>query len=223
MPWNADALYRYLSRDFQEWHGVARGPMAAVADNLRNVPQEDVRAIGAYVAAQMGDAGTVGKRVAQQVEGQAARGKAVAAMSADSQADAMGTAGTDSSDEGVLIYASTCAGCHQGPRAMPYGGIDLALSSAIGAPNADNLVNVVLYGLPAAEAARAPIMPGFAAAMSNAELVALAGYLRAHFSDKGPWNNIENNVRDARNSQRATTDQAPPGTTQRTNNGEAQR
>jgi mono/diheme cytochrome c family protein len=203
VPWNADALNQYLGRGFQEWHGVARGPMAAVADNLGSVPQDDVRAIATYVAAQTGNVGPVQKLVAEQVEGQAARGKAVAPMSADSQADTLGTAGTNSSDEGAVIYASTCGGCHEGPRAMPYGGIDLALSSAIGAPSADNLVNIVLYGLPAAEAGRNPIMPGFAAAVSDAQLVALASYLRAHFSDKGPWNDVDRSVRDARNSQRA--------------------
>ena len=43
-----------------------------------------------------------------------------------------------------MIYAATCSGCHRGPRAMPFGGIDLALSSGIAAPSAANLINVVL-------------------------------------------------------------------------------
>jgi mono/diheme cytochrome c family protein len=229
VPWNADSLDHYLRRGFAEMHGVARGPMTAVVQNLGAVPQDNVRAIAIYIVAQMGAAGPAQQRVAQQVEAQAARGKAVAAISADSQADTVRTGGTNASDLGALIYVSACSGCHEGPRAMPYGGIDLALSSVMRGPSADNLINIVLSGLPAAEAARSPIMPGFAAAMSDRQLVALARYLRGRFTDKGSWNDIENSVRGARNSQReATVAQAPtaeaaPSTTQRTNNGETQR
>ncbi len=108
-----------------------------------------------------------------------------------------------------MIYAGACAGCHEGPRALPYGGIDLMLSSGITGPSADNLVNVVLYGLPAAEAARAPIMPGFAGAMSNAQVIALARYLRARFSDAGPWTDIAKSIHDARSRARAAAASRP--------------
>jgi len=104
--------------------------------------------------------------------------------------------------EGAVIYASACAGCHQGPRAVPYGGIDLALSSAISGPNADNLVNVVLNGLPAAAGARSGIMPGFAATLNDRQLVALANYLRGRFSDKGQWQDVDKSVRDGRSGRR---------------------
>ena len=119
------------------------------------------------------------------------------AASADGQTNALRAIDTKN-DEGGVTYAGTCAGCHEGPRALPYGGIDLMLTSAISGPSADNLVNIVLYGLPAAEAARAPIMPGFAGAMNDAQVAALVRYLRARFSDKGPWTDILKSVHDAR-------------------------
>ena len=227
VPWNAEALTQYLSRGFADDHGVARGPMAEVANGLRSVPETDLHAIAVYVAAQMGDRAATNPRTAQQVETQAQRGTAVTQTSADSQADTLRL--NDADSEGALIYAGACAGCHQGPRALPYGGIGLSLSSGINGPSADNLINLVLYGLPAAEAAHAPIMPGFANAMSDTQVAALAGYLRGHFSDKGPWSGIEESVRAARNRARAATDShapangpTPPGTAQRTTN-EAQR
>jgi mono/diheme cytochrome c family protein len=228
VPWNADALNQYLSRGFQEWHGVARGPMAPVAENLRNVPPDDVRAIATYVAAQRGDAGPPSQAVEQQIEAQAKRGRATTPQSADSQADNMKTGDTNSGDEGALIYANTCSGCHEGPRAMPYGGIDLALSSGITGASAQNIVNVVLYGLPAAEGARSPIMPGFAASLSDRQIVVLAAYLRARFSNGAAWNDVENTVRAARTPQRAETvsnapaDETAPPATQRTNHGETE-
>ena len=131
--------------------------------------------------------------------------------------------------EGARLYAAACAGCHEGPRAMPYGGIDLALSSGITGPSARNLVNVVLHGLPAAEAARSPIMPGFAATLDDRQSAALATYLRARFSDKPAWNDVENTVREARRAEQAATtrpapsEEAVPPATQRTSSNETER
>ncbi len=219
VPWSADALFQYLHRGFDDVHGVPRGPMAEVAADLRAAPEGDVRAIATYVAAAVA-LSVSGLSDNKQAEAQAQRGTATASASGDSQAGAPRGAG--GGDEGAVIYSSACAGCHEGPRAMPYGGIDLALSSGVTGPSAANLINIVLYGLPASEAGRGPIMPAFANAMNDAQLAALVRYLRAHFSGKGPWNDIEQSVRAARSSQRAATvsalpaGQAPPaGTTQR--------
>jgi mono/diheme cytochrome c family protein len=232
VPWTADTLEHYLQYGFQDLHGVAYGPMMQVADEFHTVPQDDVRAIAIYVVAQMGNRRPPGRPVAQQVAVQDRRGHGAAASSADSQAEVMNAGGGDSGndDEGELVYAATCAGCHQGPRVMPYGGIDLALSSAVSAANGDNLANVVFYGLPAVAGARRPIMPGFAAGMTNHQLVALAAYLRAHFSNKGAWADIAKSVGDARASERvvtagrAPTDQVLSSETiQRASDGDTQR
>ena len=222
MPWNADALTHYLSLGFADDHGVARGPMADVASDLRSASQDDVRAIAAYVAAQIGDQGPERPNVAHQVAVQAERGKTVADTSADNQADVKTLRDPHGNDEGAQIYAGACAGCHKGPRALPYGGINLALSSGIAGPSANNLINVVLYGLPAAEATHAPIMPGFINAMNDTQLILLARYLRARFTNNLPWSDIADSVREARSAQRAMTAQqapspepAPAGTMQR--------
>ena len=75
-------------------------------------------------------------------------------------------------------------------RAQPYGGLDLRLSTAVQAPDPTNIVNVVLYGLPPAEGERSPIMPGFGAAMSDAQLEGLLAYLRSAFTTEPPWSNL---------------------------------
>ncbi len=197
--WSSAALARYLHRGFDPNHGVARGPMAPVVQDLRSVPETDAQAIGTYIAAQMGQAAPLPQPVGTQLEAQAQRGKVTAPQSGDSQAGIINVVQTQGDQQGAVIYASACAGCHQGPRAMPYGGIDLALSSAIAGPSARNLLNIVLHGLPAAEDAHAPIMPGFAASLSDQQLAALARYLRAHFSHKDPWSDVEKDIRAARN------------------------
>ena len=220
LPWNVDALAHYLGHGFDNLHGVARGPMAQVTTNLHSVPDSDVHAIATYTAAQI-NAGAPSPNVVQQALTQSQRGTQVAPTSAGSQTSTV-RGGDQKGDEGAMIYAATCSGCHQGPRAMPFGGIDLALTSGIGAPTAANLINVVLNGLPATEASRAPIMPGFANAMNDSQVAALAQYLRAHFTDKGPWTDIEDALHKARDAARlriispTSPDQpAPPGASQR--------
>jgi mono/diheme cytochrome c family protein len=204
VPWTAETLLQYLSHGFNADHGVARGPMLDVASNLGSAPGDDLHAIATYVAAQIGEPGAPAPQVAKQAEAQSARGKTVAAASADSQADTSQSRDPNAdSDEGALIYAATCSGCHQGPRAAPFGGIDFALSSNINGPSAKNLTNVVLNGLPAAGSKQSPIMPGFANAMDDHQVAALAHYLRAHFTDKPPWTDIDKSISDARANARA--------------------
>lgn len=201
VPWNAETLAHYLMTGFDDSHGVARGPMAEVTAKLRSAPANDVRAIAAYIAKRMNQAEPERDQTVQQSQMQDARGKADTEASADSQANALRSVDTKN-DEGAVIYAGACAGCHEGPRGMPYGGINLALSSAISGPSAANLVNIVLNGLPAAEAARAPIMPGFADAMNDRQLVALVRYLRARFADNGAWSDVITSIHDARTRRR---------------------
>ncbi|HEX3504755.1 MAG TPA: cytochrome c [Xanthobacteraceae bacterium] len=211
VPWTEETLLQYLSHGFNADHGVARGPMLEVASNLGAVPNDDLHALATYIAAQIGRPAAPTPQVAKQLEAQGARGKTVAAASADSQADpSQRRDATAGDDEGALIYTATCSGCHQGPRAAPFGGIDFALSSNINGPSAKNLVNVVLNGLPAAGSKRTPIMPGFANAMDDRQVAALARYLRGHFTDKPAWTDIESSLNDARAALRAPKPNSAP-------------
>jgi len=207
VPWNAAALEHYLRDGYDDSHGVARGPMAEVVGDLHAAPTQDMHMIATYVAEEMNHAAPERDAVVQGVERQRERGQ-IGAAAADSQGNALRAVDTKN-DEGAVIYAGACAGCHEGPRALPYGGIDLMLTSAISGPSADNLVNIVLYGLPAAEAARASIMPGFAGAMSDAQIGALTRYLRVRFSDKGRWTDIAKSVHDARSRARVAAASHP--------------
>ncbi|RZI88860.1 MAG: c-type cytochrome, partial [Variovorax sp.] len=50
VPWDADALYRYLRDGHSPRHGFAGGPMAEVVRELQQVPDEDIRAMSTYLA-----------------------------------------------------------------------------------------------------------------------------------------------------------------------------
>jgi mono/diheme cytochrome c family protein len=115
-----------------------------------------------------------------------------------------------SGESGAAIYLAACATCHESARALPYGGIKLALSTALSAPAPNNLANIVLGGVRPVEGERSPIMPGFAASMNDRQIAALLTYLRTRFG-KGPaWANVEQTIRDARRTQTADLQTSAP-------------
>ena len=177
VPWDAATLLFYLHNGWHRDHGVARGPMSDVTENLASAPMTDVRAIASYVASL--------------VPSEERRRKTNAIREQARQA-------ADSRTPGAAIYAAACANCHDGSRAPPYGGIDLALSTGPSGPNGRNVINVILWGLPALDEQRRPIMPGFAGTLSDRQLADLLAYVRARFSDKPPWIDLEKDIRAAR-------------------------
>ena len=116
VPWDADALFLYLRDGWHPDHGVARGPMAQVVSNLSSVPESDVRAIATYMAGRFGAPTPDRKRRGDEVLTQA--------KSPAAPASAPGAAGAS-------IYAAACARCHETSRPLPYGGVNLGLSTAI--------------------------------------------------------------------------------------------
>jgi mono/diheme cytochrome c family protein len=200
VPWDKDALYAYLRDGFHPDHGTARGPMAEVVSNLSSIPADDVRAIATYMADAFGEPPPDRKR----------RGEAALAQ-AKSGTPTSGTA-TATDSAGGAIYLAACAGCHESSRPAPYGGINLGLSTTISGPDPRNLANIVLSGVRPVEGERSPIMPGFAASMSDAQIASLLNYLRSRFSSAPAWTGVEKIVAEARRTQTVylETSASPP-------------
>jgi mono/diheme cytochrome c family protein len=206
VPWDADALFGYLRDGWHPDHGVARGPMAQVVSNLSEVPQSDIRAIATYMAGVFGTPTADRKR----------RGEAVLAQTKSPAAQA-----SQVDAAGASIYAAACATCHEAGRPLPYGGVNLALSTAISSPDPRNAANIVLSGVRPVEGEPSPIMPGFASSMNDGQISALLNYLRARFSNQPAWTGVEKTVEDARRTQTVFLQispgphQAPTDATQR--------
>jgi mono/diheme cytochrome c family protein len=186
VPWTADALFAYLRHGWDPDHGTARGPMAEVVGNLSDVPDSDVRAIATYMAGVFGAPTEDRKRRAEDVL---------------AQVKSPAPPASQTSSAGAAIYAAACATCHETRRPLPYGGVNLALSSALSGPDARNAANIVLSGVRPVEGERSPIMPAFASSMSDAQIAALLSYLRSRFSNQTPWTGVEKTVEDARRTQ----------------------
>jgi mono/diheme cytochrome c family protein len=182
-PWTAEALYRYLRHGFSERHAVPAGPMAPVVHNLSAVPEQDVRAIAAYVEAQMGPPAP---------ERKARRGEAAAPA---------GAAGADPAyRNGESVYAGACAACHDSGRLTPSSGdaLQLGLGTSVNLPTSSNFLRIVLEGITPRDGERGPWMPGFAGALTDAQVAALAVYARSRFGGGPPWRDVEAEARKIR-------------------------
>jgi mono/diheme cytochrome c family protein len=214
VPWNAESLTFYLRHGWHEHHGASRGSMAPVTANLGSIPEADVRAIAAYVSDVMG----------HPSQARIARGEAALAT-ARKESDAPFAMRANSTGNGVgeAIFLSACQGCHDGRRPVPFGGLNLHLSSAVNAANAQNIINVTLFGLPAAKGEPSAIMPAYHGVLNPDQLVALLDYMRDRFSDQPAWTDTRERVTATMSGEREVpiyrmdgTTQAPPETSMRT-------
>jgi mono/diheme cytochrome c family protein len=194
IPWDHESLAFYLRHGWHAVHGVSRGPMAEVTGNLGGLPDADIRAIATYIASVMGEPTPERRQQADALLQQVASGPGATVPAADSQAVPPATP----ADRGAAIYASTCSPCHDSGRPQPFGGLHFALSTAVNAPNPQNIVNVTLFGIPAADGEASSVMPGFAGVLSDEDVAALLAYMRDHFTDKPAWEGVSELVRATR-------------------------
>jgi len=175
--WTVDALVVYLRSGFDQNHGGTSGPMGPVMRNLASVPEADVRAIAVYIAWRAGQS-KVGPSVALTRE-----------EIADPPAGAAG-----GNDEGAVLYEGACAGCHNsGTR-----GVRLETSTTVTDAASTNMVRVITDGVSPAEGESSRSMPGFRGALTAAQTVAVARYVRSRYSRAAPWTDLEAEVNKVR-------------------------
>jgi mono/diheme cytochrome c family protein len=70
----------------------------------------------------------------------------------------------------------------------------LQSTSALQAASPRNFLKTVLEGVPAIPGAPGPVMPPFAASLDNAQLGALAAYLREQARPEQPWADLSSTI-----------------------------
>ena len=184
IAWSAGAIETYLRHGIDNQHAASAGPMLAVSHNLSRVPAADVRAMAVYIASMTDPDGNAPDRQRQIVATIAGGGPVPAGLPAS---------------EGAVIFAGACAGCHgAGAPMMLDGRPSLALGSSVTAASPRNATQTVLYGLQPGPAERGPWMPGFAASLTDSQVGAVLGYLRARFTDRPGWPNLDDQVKHIR-------------------------
>jgi mono/diheme cytochrome c family protein len=192
VPWSADALYDYLRRGHEQRHGIAAGPMAPVVNNLSGAAEDDVRAIAVYVASRM-------QRPASSPAGAAADAVVAAAKEREAGAVSGAASGGTSAVDGATVFAGACAGCHgAGPTSRSPTPVALGLTTSLNAPDPRNAIHITLEGLWPEPGAKGAQMPGFAAELTDSQVIALVDYLRARLTDRPAWTDVPQRVSEVR-------------------------
>ncbi|MBE2293902.1 MAG: c-type cytochrome [Phycisphaerales bacterium] len=173
--WTDEELKKFLE------HGKVKSANAggdmglAVRVSLSQLPQSDLDAVVAYLKATPP---VVGQPLAPVVEKVAPIEPAsVEPVNADYKAffDA-------SSTNGTLLYLSACAACHGVDGSLAKGaGPSLTHSGAVRASNPINVVQTITTGINLGELDQQHLMPSFRSELNDAQIAAIASYVRQRF------------------------------------------
>ena len=186
IPWSQEQLVDYLFDGWEEAHGIAAGPMAPVVNHLYDQSEDDVFAIAAYFASrqppQLADAET--------------EAVLAGARALDWERDPGYTPEKTPNDpalrRGMGVFRDQCADCHRrGGRDAP---VSLALTTTVNAPDPRNVLHIVFDGIRPPRGALQRSMPEFGASISDADIVDLLKYVRWHFTDRPPWEDVARHV-----------------------------
>ncbi len=177
--WDADRVFAYLRTGLDTNHAAAAGPMGPVSSNLSRAPEADVRAMAVYTASRMVDAPG-----AKQPDAPIINHSAEAARS---------------QPEGAALFVSACAACHgAGAPMLAAGRPDLSLGSPLHEGDPRDAIQIMLEGLRPPLGPRGPYMPAYADMFNDAQVGALAAYIRARYSDEPAWPDLGHAVAQAR-------------------------
>ncbi len=185
LPWSANELYAYLRDGGSPLHGVAGGSMGHVIEGLNRLPDQDIRAMAVYFADLSGNPVDPS---AQEVATLMARNGMLPASA------------TAEEKRGEVIFKNSCAGCHYNPPGLPNVlRPELSLNSAVTGPDPTNLLRLTLEGVSIADGLKDAYMHGYAIGLSDANVAAVARYLRrtygpANEEAHSAWNTLDKSV-----------------------------
>ncbi|SPA30691.1 putative Cytochrome c, alcohol dehydrogenase-like subunit [Cupriavidus taiwanensis] len=181
VPWTEAALFTYLRGGYAPHHGAAAGPMAPVVEELAQLPEDDVRAIAHYVASFGAPAPAPSILAAQAAQFEQRSQQAARTLGGPAE----------------RLYQSACAVCHQSDQGIAQFGVkpSLALNTNLHSKLPDNVIQVLLRGMPAPPNSELGAMPAYADTLDDRQIAQLAQYLRARFApDKPAWQDLEKTV-----------------------------
>jgi mono/diheme cytochrome c family protein len=193
-PWTAQALEQYLRHGITERHAIVAGPMVPVVRNLAAIPEEEIKAIAAYLVTY-----TTPTQAAQRERQDLPDRAALDAVSPVIPPPPGAGERDETWNTGRAIYVDTCGICHDSGRDTPSSAsaLHLALATALHLPHPRNLIKIIREGITPPEGEPGRWMPGYAGALTDEQMTALVRYLRADFAKASAWRNVPDEVKNA--------------------------
>jgi nicotinate dehydrogenase subunit B len=188
IAWSEAELFIYLKTGDSRFHGPAAGPMQPVVANLRQLPDDDVRAMAHYIASfNVQIPMPAEQEMAHILEARAVRPEA------------------RTHEAGAILFEGACASCHD-VQAGSLAAIrpSLALNTNLHSAGPNNAVRAILDGLNVPALGHLGAMPAFRDSFNDRQISDLAGYMRARFaSDEPAWANVADVAARLRKSDRS--------------------
>jgi mono/diheme cytochrome c family protein len=182
VPWTRAHLGEYLRTGIAPSHAVAAGPMQDVVIELGQADPKDVQAIATYIHGYLAEA---------PARAAPAPGPLPAPGESDPDLARMRL--------GHETYAMACARCHDAGRQASSGAaLPLQQAVALHDPDPRSLLRIVRAGIAPPDGEPGRFMPGFATILNDAQLTALAAYLRRYGAKAEPWEDLEDAVNKTR-------------------------
>ena len=152
--------------------------MAEVVRELQQVPDDDIRAMSTYLASFNPTVPDPQALAVQAVQSAAAnKGRLLGAPQ--------------------RLFDNACAACHHDGDGPTLLGVNtpLALNTNLTSDRPDNLLRTILDGVRDPATKDIGFMPAFGDALDDAQIVELAGYMRARFAPQAaPWPTLAKDV-----------------------------
>ncbi|MEO9824552.1 MAG: cytochrome c [Paracoccaceae bacterium] len=179
VPWTAPDFAAYLKTGVSTYHGISAGPMGPVVhDGIRALPDDDINALSLYFA-EISGGDAADPATSETVLASLERGRPNPLYRREL---------------GERLYATACASCHYNAAQIEAGRPDLGINSATNLDTSDNLVHVILDGVNGPEGIAGVVMPGFRGALTEADIAAIAAYLRDERAGKPAWPDLVETV-----------------------------
>lgn len=174
--WSDQEIMDYLRTGNADGKGQAAGPMAEAIDHsLRHLNESDLKAIAVYLKTVPAVANTANSRPAYAWGAAADDLKSIRGVPLPEDLNLM---------TGPQLYDAQCASCHQAQGQGSKDGLPaLFHNTALGTTNTDNLVLVILNGIPRLPDVPGAIMPAFRTQLSDQQVSTLGSYLISNFGN----------------------------------------
>ena len=183
IPWDQLQLANYLFDGWDEEHGIAAGPMAPVVNHLYDQSEDDIFAIAKYF-----------ELLQRRQPSDAERNAILEGASALDWGTEFGYRPAEIPEDpallrGLEVFADQCATCHKvGGGQVP---VSLALTGTVNAPDPRNVIHIIFDGIRPPRGAMQRSMPGFGASIPDSDITDLLKFMRWHFTDLPPWQDVD--------------------------------